>query len=328
MVRIMSTKKSLQVVGAITKRRNVGKDLGEVAGIGKKLGITVSNDIDAVLSQTKADVMVDATGAHTRAVFSHLLKAVEAGLNVVTICEEMTNPWLKEPELARRLDKAAKSHGVTVVATGTNPGFYLDVLPLMIASACAEVKKLRVQRVVDMSGIVDSLTVLSAFGIGLAPEEVERKLAAGEITLHVGLPETMHLLADALGWKLTEVREERKPVVSRIARDFPPFVKIEPGQSYGCKYNGYGFIDGEMVMSFEGTLCLSPTLKTDGMEPCFTLWVEGDPEIKVSLEGVTIGHNIMVVTAARAVNWIPSVVKAKPGLLTSLEDFPLVGYCK
>jgi 4-hydroxy-tetrahydrodipicolinate reductase len=325
-VRQLLTKEGMMVVGAIDKI-GAGNDLGQVIGVGK-LGVTISDDIDSVLSHIKADVMVDATASHTRLVFPHLIKALEAGLNVVTICEEMTNPWLKEPELARRLDEAARRKGVTIVQTGLNPGFYADVLPLMITSACAEVRKIRIERLSVNIDMLKSPTTTQAYGIGLTEKEWKEKLAKGSIRGHVGFPETMHLIADALGWKLTEVREEREPLISEIVRDFSPLPRIEPGQCHGVRHIAYGMQNGETVMKLESTLYLKAPTGEETIEPGFNLWVEGNPNFELRMKGVTTGHDIIVGTSARAVSWIPYAVKAKPGLLTSLREFPLVSYCK
>jgi 4-hydroxy-tetrahydrodipicolinate reductase len=326
-IRQVLSKQTLQLVGAIARKTNVGQDVGKVMGIGE-LGVTISSDMDSVFANTKADVLVDATASRTRLVFPYLMKALEAGLNVVTICEEMTNPWLKEPELAKKLDETAKKHGVTVVETGMNPGFYLDVLPFVVTSVCSEVRRITGERVVDSSGMPHSRATNEAFGIGLNAKEFQRKRADGSIPGHVGISETMHVFADALGWELTEVHEELEPLFSKVVKDFSPYCVIQPGQVYGLSYRGYGLRGKEVVFDFKGALCVKPNMETDRIEPCFQLSIEGNPSFKVNLEGLTTGDNMRVATAARAVNWIPYVVEAKPGLLTNLREFPLVGYSR
>jgi len=322
MAEIMLKKRGVKLVGAVALDSSVGKDVGEVIGIDEKLGVTVSNDLDTVLSQTKPNVMLQATKSYTREVYPDIMKALEAGVNVITISEQVTNPWIHDPDLARNMDDAAKKHNVSVHATGLNPGFYLDALPLLFSGICTDIERIRVSRIADMTEWVrKSPTVAKNFGIGCSPEETQRKLDDGSITLHVGLPETIHQIADALGWTITDIQEEREALPSKIVRDVSPAPEIQIGQTYGCRYDGWGIVNGEKAILLEGTLAINPTQEVDGIEPGYTLWIEGIPDIKVSIEGITEaakkakpGRGTTI--AARAVNWIPYILAAKPGLLT------------
>ena len=321
---ILIGKKGIEIVGVAGRKSYIGEDFGDVIGLNRKMGIAVSNDLDAILDQTKPDVLLDATSSLTRQVFPTLIKALDAGVNVVTACEELTNPWIAEPELARELDDAAKKNGASLVTSGLNPGWYLDQIPYAFTGACATVKKIRGFRVVDGANPADtSMTVSRNFGIGLEIEEAKKQIAEGKITGHVGLKETIHLLADAIGWKLTKVDEKREPLPCPIDRNYK-IVKIKKGQSYGIRYNGYGMVDDEEVIRFDGIWACSPTMEIDGFEPGYTLWIEGKPNLKVTIDGATgVGHN--TITPARLCNWVPHIVKAKPGVLTDMTEFPLIG---
>lgn len=191
-------KTEIEIVGAVDVI-NIGKDLGEVAGLNRKLGIIISNDLDAVLSQTRPDVMLDASVSHTSEAFPFFMKAIEAGASVITTGEELFNPWLKEPELARKLDEAAKKHKVGVKGTGSVPGFMLDVLPLTFTGICKRVKKITVDRCLDSAEWAKSPTIRKIDGYGVNKAVADKMLASGEITLHVGIPEEMAVLADCLG---------------------------------------------------------------------------------------------------------------------------------
>ncbi|MFW6105049.1 MAG: Gfo/Idh/MocA family oxidoreductase [Chloroflexota bacterium] len=323
MARIIISKKTTELVGVVTRSSHVGEDVGDVTGIDRKLGVIVSNDLDAVLSETKPDVMLDATASHTREVYPHIMKALEANVHVISMCEELANPWVHEPELAKKLDGTARKNKVSVVGTGMNPGFYLDVLPLTFAGACAEVRKIVVRRITDITHSVStSPTIARNFGIGLSIEEAKQRLAEGKITLHVGLPETIHQLANAMGWRLTEIKEEREPVESSITLDYSPIVKVEPGTSCGCRYDGWGMVNGEVVIALEGKLVCEPN-DTLEVEPFYTLWLEGKPNIRVDAPAM-VGPEHSIIVGARCCNWIPYIIKAKPGLLTNMNDFPLV----
>ncbi|MFW6105050.1 MAG: hypothetical protein ACOC7P_00545 [Chloroflexota bacterium] len=320
--RIMAKKAEVEIVGAVDIA-NVGKDLGEVAGL-EKLGVTISDNLDAVLAQTKPKVMLDATFSHTKKVFPTFMKALEAGVSVITTGEELFNPWVNEPELARKLDDVAKKHGVAIKGTGLCPGFILDVLPLTFTGVCGEVEKIKVDRCLDSSELAKSPAIRELDGYGLPKEMADKKLATGEITLHVGISEEIGAIADCLGWKLTDIQIEKELLATKVTRDYSPDYKIEPGQVHGYKYNGYGIKDGDTVIELKNTFIIGPSLERDGVEQHYTLWIEGNPPLQVNAPDLTLPQNALIETAASAVNWVPHIIKAKPGLLTNAREFPLV----
>jgi len=323
MIKTMLKKARVEIVGAVDMLY-AGKDLGEVVGLSEKLGIIVSDDLDSVLSQTKPDVMLDATSSFTKVVYPSAMKALEAGVNVISIGEELFNPWVNEPELARNLDDMAKKHGVSITGTGMSPGFVLDVLPLTFTGVCGEVKKIKVDRCLDSAEWAKSPHIRKIDGYGLPKDVAEKQLATGEITLHIAAPEQINVIADCLGWQLTEIQVKKGLLASSITRDYSPDYKIEPGQVFGYTYDGYGIIDGKVVIELKSTFGINPTLETDGFEPRYSLWIEGTPSLTVTIPELSLPKNSIFVTTSNAVNWIPHIIKAKPGLLTSARDFPLV----
>ena len=135
-----------------------------------------------------------------------------AGCNVLCIAETLAYPWASDPAWAERFDALAKEHGVSILGTGVNPGFVLDALVVMWTSACLRVDRIEAQRVNDLSPF--GPTVMSTQGVGTTVEEFERGVADGTIVGHIGFPESIHLIARALGWKIDEIVETREPIVS------------------------------------------------------------------------------------------------------------------
>ncbi len=150
MTKLALQKKGLEYVGAIDiDPAKVGKDLGEIAGLGKSLGVTVSRDAKTVLTQSGADVVIQTTQSFLKDIRQQIAEIAEAGLDIVSTAEELTYPHLKSPELAREIDEIAKKHGVTILATGVNPGFLMDALPLTITGVCQDVKSIKVTRIMN-----------------------------------------------------------------------------------------------------------------------------------------------------------------------------------
>jgi len=322
MARVMLKKMGIEIVGAVTRKSYVGEDLGDVVGINEKLGVIISNDLDSVLSQTRPDVMLDASSTHIKELYPIFMKALEARVNVISVAGEAFNPWHIEPELAKTLDETAKRNGVTVVGTGLHPGFYLDVLPLFFTGVCGEVRKIISDRCTDTARA--GPTFRSQIGLGLPKDVVEKKLAEGKTASRFGDATEIYFIADCLGWEITDVRDEIHLLISNIVRDHSPDYKIEPGQVYGLRYECYGIKDGEKVIEIKSTLCVDPTLETDGFVPHYTLTIEGEPSLTIDASDLCLSKNITIETASPAVNWIPHIIRAKPGLLTSARDYPLV----
>ncbi|MBI3038649.1 NADP-binding protein, partial [bacterium] len=239
MVKLMLEKEGLQIVGAIRKRKaTVGKDLGEALGLSKILGVKVSGSQDGLLKKGNVDLVMHATDSFTRTCFDELKDIIEAGIDVITIAEEMAEPHAQEPELAKEIDMLAKRHGVVVLGTGVNPGFVLDSLIINLTGACHRVDRIEASRINDLSPF--GPTVMKTQGVGTTPEEFKRGLAQGTIVGHIGFKESIRMISDALGLGVERIEEIREPIISNTERE-TPHVKVKPGMVAGCRHIGIGF---------------------------------------------------------------------------------------
>ncbi len=210
-VRLMLQKPQLQIVGAIdVDPAKVGQDLGVTVGCGRELGVKISNDADAVLAGG-ADVAVHTTSSYLHQVSEQLKRCLNAGVGVVSTCEELAYPFRKHPQLSRELDRLAQQKRVAVLGTGVNPGFAMDKLALTLAAACQSVSQVRVRRIVDAAR--RRLPLQQKVGAGLTPEEFRALVAKGEIKHH-GLPESTAMIADSLGIAVDDIRETIEPVIA------------------------------------------------------------------------------------------------------------------
>ena len=114
----------------------VGKDVGEVIGLGRPLGFAAVEKLAQVLAQTEADVVLHTTSSYFDLFKGQIIEILEAGLDIVSTAEELSFPWLAHPKEAAEIDAAAKRAGKTVLATGVNPGFLMDSLPLNLTAIC------------------------------------------------------------------------------------------------------------------------------------------------------------------------------------------------
>ncbi len=123
MAKLALQKEGLKIVAAVDARPDyVGKDLGEVLKLDHAIGVTVTDQPETVLDKNNVDVVVIATTSWTEKQMPDLRKILKAGINVVSIAEEMSDPAAQSPpELAKELDQLAKENGVSILGTGVNP---------------------------------------------------------------------------------------------------------------------------------------------------------------------------------------------------------------
>jgi 4-hydroxy-tetrahydrodipicolinate reductase len=310
-VRYACQRAGIELVGAVDIDKSlVGRDLGEVAGIKNKLGVSISAGADAVLSQAKPDVVFLTTSSSLKAVYPQVEKCVAAGANVVSTCEELSYPYRKHPQLSAEIDKIAKANNVTVLATGVNPGFLMDAWPLFMTGVCQQVKRVKVVRVQDASPRRGPFQ--KKIGAGCTLEEFKKLVAAGTLK-HVGLPESIAMIASGLGWKLDEITESIEPVIAE-ARVKTNFVTVEPGQASGVRQVGRGIRAGEELITLEFEACVGAPESYDAV------YITGTPNLEVVIKGGTHGD---IATAAMVVNSVHRVIDAPSGLVT-MKDLPMV----
>ncbi|HWR42739.1 2,4-diaminopentanoate dehydrogenase [Sporomusa sp.] len=313
---ILLNKQGIEIVGAIGQNpAKIGKDLGEVLELGRKLGVTVSDNPEQVLKNVKADIVLHATQSFTKDVLFEISLIVKSGKNVITIAEEMSAPQVETPDLAALLDKLAKENSVTILGTGVNPGFVLDTLILTMTGACQVVNKIRAARVNDLSPF--GPTVMKTQGVGTTVEEFHAGVKAGTIVGHIGFKQSMYLIAKGLGWELDDIVETREPIVTNVYRE-TPHVKVQPGMVAGCRHIARGYKNGEEIITLEHPQQIHPEL--EGVKTGDYIVVEGTPTIKFSDEQEIPGG---IGTMATAVNMIPQVINAQAGLGT-MPELPVI----
>ena len=294
----------MQIVGAIDiDPQKVGKDFGELLGNGAKLGVAVTSDAKAALDKSKADIVVLTTASALKKIKGQIEQIAATGLPIVSTCEELSYPPAHNAGLVAELDALAKKHGIAIYGTGVNPGFTMDALPLMLTAPCAEVKKIRVVRMQDAS--VRRLPFQQKIGAGKTREEFQQKVEDGSVR-HVGLRESIMMIAGAFGWTLSDYQENIEAVMA--TKDVTtPFMTVKAGQVAGVNQAGRGFVNGEERITLELVAYVGAPQSHD------TVQIEGTPSITSTIVGGLHGD---IATAAIVVNSIPRVIASAPGLIT------------
>jgi hypothetical protein len=308
--RLMREKQAIEICGAIdTDPAKAGRDLGDVVGApDAPWGVKVSADAREVLEQA-ADVVIHSTSSSLPKVMDQLLACLEAEACIVSTCEELSYPYRTYPELSAKLDSAAKDWGVALVGTGVNPGFVMDKFVVTLAAVSQRVEHAKALRIVDASK--RRLPLQKKIGAGMSVEEFRAQVAAGVIK-HVGLPESVAMVADSLNLPVQEITETIEPVVARD-RVQTEFLTVEAGQAAGVHQIARGLGGGKELIYLELQMYVG------AKDPADTVELQGHPNISLVIPGGSHGD---IATASVVVNSIPVILDARAGLRTS-RDLPI-----
>jgi 4-hydroxy-tetrahydrodipicolinate reductase len=320
---IILKRKNMKLMGVVDKDSSLqGKDPGNLLGFGNT-GIRIGHPED-VIPSTKADVVSHSTVTDIDVFLEQVRPCIESGMCVITSSEEAIYPWRTNPNLANRIDSLAKDNDVTVLATGVNPGFATDLLPLILCGASASIEKVSVLRVVDFSEYPYFKPPFMGFGMSSA--KFDKKVAGGIWRIGrnplPGRIQNLHLIADTLGWILDTVSVEYESILSITERETPWGFTIKPGEVAGVKQIGIGKVGEEERIRLESIAICHPRPEEEGLGVGTTITIEGDPSHHLVLQGGTVQRGGYV-TSARIVNYIPTVLEARPGFLT-MKDLPAI----
>ncbi len=302
--RLMLSKPWARLVAAVDiDPAKVGRDAGEVIGLGRSIGVPVTPTLDS-----KVDVVVHSTGSRLRDVRDQLVGLLGSGAHVVSTCEELSFPI--DVEIREELQRVARANNATLIGTGVNPGFVMDKLPLTLTAVCQSVDSVEVFRVVDASQRREPLQ--RKVGAGMTREQFNEKVRAGRIK-HMGLKESLLLIANGLGAELDEVSgEEILPVIAE-ERIVTQYLQVEAGQVAGVHQTIHGSMKGRLRISLDIKMFVGARDARD------EIIIKGIPDLRARIEGGVHGDRA---TAAMAVNAIPRVMVARPGVLT-MDDIPI-----
>jgi 2,4-diaminopentanoate dehydrogenase len=306
-VKLLREKDSIDIVGAVdSDPGKIGKDLAEVVGAADgPWGVKVSGDARGVLDQS-ADIVLHTTSSSLPKVMDQLLACIDVGSCVVSTCEELSYPYRTHPELAAKLDKAAKESGVALVGTGVNPGFVMDKLVITLAAVSQRIDHVRALRVVDASK--RRLPLQKKIGAGMSVDEFRAKVQEGTIK-HVGLPESVAMVADSLGLRIDQITETIEPKVA-AEHVQTEFLTVEAGQAAGVHQIARGLSEGKELIYMELQMYVG------AKDPADTVELQGHPNISLVIPGGSHGD---IATASVAVNSIPAILEAQSGLRTSRD---------
>jgi len=304
------SRKGFQIVGAVDiDRAKIGLDLGDVIGLGKKLKVRITNDAAGAIKSGKPDVAVLCTSSSLKQIMSQIEGVLKKKVAIVSTTEELSYPVGKNRALAKKIDALARKAKVAVIGTGVNPGFAMDALPITLTGICERVDSIRVDRIQDARS--RRLPFQQKIGSGLNTEQFAAKVKDGSVR-HVGLAESVTMIADAMGWKLDKVTDEIRPKIADKGVE-SELIAVDPGYVCGIIQDGIGYVKGKPQITLHMEAYLGAPESYDAVT------IEGNPRVTSKVIGGLHGD---VATASITVNSIPKILRVSPGLRT-MADMPI-----
>jgi len=301
----------LNLVGAYDiDPKKVGEDLGKAIGLDHPVGIKISDNLDEVLTE-QVDAAIHTTSSYFKGAYPQLESIVSHGVDVVSSCEELSYPYVIDKQLSTRLDLIAKKHGATVLGTGINPGFLMDALPIALTAPCESIRTIRITR--RMNAATRRIPFQKKVGAGMTRAEFQAAIRDKRISGHVGLEQSVAMLADAVGWKLDRVEIGKvEPVIAEKVTN-EGYVRIPAGRVAGVKQSARGLARGQPLIELNFMAYVGSEEEYDQVK------IDGTPPVNCRISPCVHGDHG---TVAMLVNMVPKVVSSPPGLYT-MKDMQL-----
>ena len=300
--------KGVEVVGAINRAGpKIGKDLGEVSGLGENIGVMVSDDAESVLS-TPADLVL--VGVHTdmESMFPIFKRCIEHKLNVISVGEHHSYPWRMYPELTRQLDELAKDHDITITGSG-NQDFFMVNLGTMMSGVCQRIDRITHRSLTNVNNFGPEVAAVTY--VDQTPEHFESQSGTHAPSIYTTFWENV---ASDLNLEVVEIAQRLEPMIA----EHPHYCRsldrtIKTGRLLGIRQHlNVATTDG-FPMNGENVIRVCTPEEEE-----FKEWeIYGEPSFKVRATNIDTG----LTTTTQCVNRIPHVIEAPPGYVT-LEKLP------
>jgi hypothetical protein len=298
----------------------VGCDAGVLADRAP-IGVTATGDVDALL-----DLAPDCVNYMPRAIDYELVeRMLRRGINVVTTGDFLTGTH--HPVELPALEEAARQGQATFLGTGFEPGF-INVVAGFLTGACRRVQSVKLVETLDCT-TYPVQDVWKVLGFGKPPRERLTQIDPATQRYGLGYFETLDMIATMLGIELDSKEAFVEPAV--LTRDLNlGWVEYAAGTAGGQRRTYRGLRNGRPVVE----LAICWTMSDDALDPHwsdpkgFSVVIEGEPLVDATIRFGRPGQDVMTVlmdsTAVAAVNAIPFLCEAQPGVITPI-DLPVMG---
>ena len=311
----------LELVGLHTLTpAKVGRDIGELLGVGP-LGIAASGTLEAV-ARSAADVVIHAPlpslvyGAREEQDLDDICALLAAGKHVITVVGYLY-PRAHGPAVEERIASACRAGRSTFHSTGLNPGFMGDLLPLAMTALSREVERVVVREISNFQFYPSPEIMFQSMGFGSAPQDFHAKGARRRRWLNGLFAESLRLVGDGLGLPLDSIVDEMEIATAPEALKTAAGV-VEAGTVAGQHWRWSGRVGGVERVVHETVWRMHEAVAPAWPRGNHSVVIEGTPRMTLELGPLWVSDGLLA-TAMHAVNAIPEVCAAGPGIQTLLD---------
>jgi 2,4-diaminopentanoate dehydrogenase len=314
----------LELVGCFAwSADKVGRDAGDLCGL-DGTGVPATDDVDELLALKPDCVVYNPMWLDVE----ELVRILESGANVVTTAAFITGHSLGERR--QLVVEACARGGSSIFGSGINPGF-VDLLAVVAAGGCERIDKVTVIEEADISGYDSPATELP---VGFSHPIDDPGLPAMTAKATDVFIDAVHLLGDVLGVEFDEVGCEAEYAQTTADVDLGSW-SIKAGHVAGIAFSWHGKVAGRSIVELKFVWRKGQTLQPDWpIDTGHRIKIEGCPNIALRMDispppdfkGTTMNDFMrlpMILTAMPAINAIPKVVAAAPGIITYADILPL-----
>jgi 2,4-diaminopentanoate dehydrogenase len=328
-IRAMIDRDDLELVGGwVHTEAKEGADLGVLAGR-EPIGITATRDLETVLA-----LGADCVAYMPRNTsLDDVCAILASGKNVVTTAFLFYPKALPQAELDRLL-AACEQGGSSIHGTGLNPGNLSGVLPLALSGMCRSIERVTLQERADWSFYESTNITFDNMRFGRLPEEVTEE-ASDFLRFNSGIfKEEIELVAEALGAEIDEITTDVDLVLAQQDHDIFG-ITLAAGTVSGQRWHWQGRREGHTLVEIDALWTVGGEYPPHWPTPAdgWTLTIEGEPSVQAHLltlasysRNLPITEHVRaasIATAMQAVNAIPALCQAAPGIRT-MADLPLI----
>lgn len=306
-------KKGIEIAGICDLNpKYVGKEFKEfIKTNSEHKKVYVTDDINSIISNEQVDVAILATDSFTAKAYEKINLMVKNGINVISTAEEMAYPYANEPTISEKINNLAKEHNVTVLGTGINPGFIMDLLVIALTGVMKDVSHIDVSRINSLSPF--GPTVMEEQGVGISKEEYDRRSKNNDLAGHVGFKESIHMIAKAIGVNITKFDQQMKPIISSTYRK-SKYAEVQAGNLAGIDMTAQGYVNDDLFINMSHPQQIEP--ESVGIKTGDYIKIKGVPEVNMAITPEVEGG---IGTIAMCVNMIPHVINSSSGLKTMID---------
>jgi 4-hydroxy-tetrahydrodipicolinate reductase len=305
----------------VQRPQNIGQDAGDLCDR-PRTGVSATGSVEQALALKPDCLAYFGAGVNDpQAGLENVARFLEAGIDVVTTSfSSLVHPEHAPAPLRSRLEEACRKGNASFFATGVEPGFASDILPISVLSAADRVDEVRILEIADYSTNPADYGQRPNFGFGM-PMDYEPVMFAGELLTGVWGP-VVRGMADAIGAKLDGLRQWHEFGATSCDLE-TAFGRIDAGTRSAFRFAVEGLLGGRPIVALEHVSFLSRETPTHwprsalGKHAVYRVEITGRPSstLELGYDFIEAEEHALIATAMRAINAIPVVVAAPPGPL-------------